>query len=68
VTDRGEPVAEIRPIMLARTVGDTARLDHLVALGHLSRGTRAPLPPFRPIRHQGRPLADAVAEGREDRF
>jgi prevent-host-death family protein len=67
VTDRGEPVAEIRPIPRARA-GDTARLDHLVTLGRLSRGARGPLLPFRPIRHQGPPLADAVAEGREDRF
>jgi prevent-host-death family protein len=67
VTDRGEPVAEIRPIPLARG-GETERLDHLVALGRLSRGMRVPLPPFRPVRHAGPSLADAVAEGREDRF
>ena len=67
VTDRGEPVAEIRPIALAKA-GDTAGLDHLVALGRLSRASEAPLPPFRPIRHQGSPLATAVVEGREDRF
>jgi prevent-host-death family protein len=66
VTDRGEPVAEIRPIAQARA--GTAGLDHLAALGRLSRTSKAPLPPFRPIRHQGPPLATAVVEGREDRF
>lgn len=67
VTDRGEPVAELRPIALARG-RDLARLDQLVALGRLSKASKAPLSPFRPIRHTGPSLADAVAEGREDRF
>jgi prevent-host-death family protein len=67
VTDRGEPVAELRPIALARA-GDTAHLDRLVALGHLSRASKAPLPPFRPIRRKGPSLSRAVVEGREDRF
>ena len=67
VTDRGEPVAEIRPIALAKG-GDTAGLDHLVALGRLSRASAAPLPSFRPIRHRGPSLAAAVVENREDRF
>lgn len=66
VTDRGEPVAELRPITLAKA-GDTALLDQLVALGRLSRASKAPLPPFRPIRHKGPSLASAVVEGREDR-
>jgi prevent-host-death family protein len=66
VTDRGEPVAELRPITLAKA-GDAALLDQLVALGRLSRASKAPLSPFRPIRHKGPSLASAVVEGREDR-
>lgn len=67
VTDRGEPVAELRPIVLAET-GDTAQLDRLVALGRLSRSSKAPLAPFRPIRHQGPSLSRAIVEDREDRL
>jgi prevent-host-death family protein len=67
VTDRGEPVAELRPIALAET-GDAARLDRLVALGRLSRDSKAPLVPFRPIRRKGPSLSRAIVEDREDRF
>ncbi len=66
VTDRGEPVAELRPIALVET-GDAARLDRLVALGRLSRASKAPLLRFRPIRRKGPSLSSAVVEGREDR-
>jgi antitoxin (DNA-binding transcriptional repressor) of toxin-antitoxin stability system len=67
VTDRGEPVAELRPIGLTKT-GQTARLDQLVALGRLSRTSTAPLRPFRPIRRKGPSLSSAVVESRGDRF
>jgi prevent-host-death family protein len=67
VTDRGEPVAELRPIAVAKG-GSTARLDQLVALGYLSRTSPAGLAPFRSIRHKGPALSRAVAEDREDRF
>ena len=50
ITDRGEPVAELRPMALARS-GTGAEIDRLVALGHLTRTSKAPLARFRPIRH-----------------
>jgi prevent-host-death family protein len=67
ITDRGEPVAELRPMVLARS-GTGAEIDRLVALGHLTRTSRTRLAPFRPIRHKGRPLSDTVVEDRENRF
>ena len=67
VTDRGEPVAELRPVALAKT-GDAARLDRLVALGRLSRASKASLRPFRPIRRKGPSVSDAIVADREDRF
>jgi prevent-host-death family protein len=67
VTDRGEPVAELRPIALP-TSGAGAEIDRLVVLGHLTRTSKAPLAPFHPIRQKGRPLAEAIAQDREDRF
>ncbi len=60
VTDRDEPVAELRPVALVQA-GDTARLDQLVALGRLSRASKARLSSFRPIRHKGPSLARADA-------
>src|SRR5262245_19990474 len=67
VTDRGQPVAELRPIPLA-TSDAGAEIDRLVVLGHLTRTSQAPLAPFRAVRHKGRPLAEAVVEERENRF
>jgi prevent-host-death family protein len=67
VTDRGEPVAELRPIAAAKS-GAGAELDRLVALGRLTRASKAPLAPFRPIRRKGLRLSDAIVEDREDRF
>ena len=67
VTERGAPVAEIRPLP---TSGKTekARLDELVARGTLTRETRKKLSSFRPIRIAGRPLSETIIEDREDRF
>jgi prevent-host-death family protein len=67
VTERGEPVAELRPLELA-TKGVEAQLDRLVALGLVSRSSRVPLRRFRPIRHRGRPLSETIADDRGDRF
>ena len=66
VTERGEPVAELRPIALGK--GASGRLDQLVALGELSRARPADLAPFRLIRRRGPSLSRAIAEDREDRF
>ena len=67
VTDRGEPVAELRPMAPTRS-GRGVEIDRLVALGHLTLKSNSPLAPFRRIRHKGRSLSDAVVEDREDRF
>ena len=67
VTDRGEPVAELRPITTTKA-GKGAALDRLVALGHLTRSSAAGLQPFRPIRRKGARVSEAIVEEREDRF
>jgi len=67
VTDRGEPVAELRPIRTKK--GDLeAALDVMVALGLLTRGSGEPLEPATPVRVSGGPVSRTIAEGREDRF
>jgi prevent-host-death family protein len=66
VTDRGEPVAELRP--LGAGGSGHAGLAALEALGVVTRDPKARLAPFRPLRSSGRPVSDAVIEGREDRF
>ena len=65
VTDRGEAIAELRP--LEASAGD-AGLFALEALGVLTRDPKQRLGRFRPIRSLGRPASEAVIEGREDRF
>lgn len=67
VTERGEPVAELRPLRRGRSEEET-RLERLVALGVLTRKSNRPLPPLKPIRGRGAPLSQAVIEDREDRF
>ena len=63
VTDRGEPIAELRPLR-----DDMERkIAKLRAAGVISGGS-GKLRPFKPIRATGASLADAVIEDREDRF
>ena len=70
VTERGQPIAELRPIA---EPGDSleAALRRMEAEGLLTRPTkRGPLAPLKPIKlRPGTPsIAEAIAEDREDRF
>jgi prevent-host-death family protein len=66
VTDRGEPVAELRP--LPASTSAEAVLAKLKAAGTITRIADRPLRPFQPITSRGRSAAAAVLEDREDRF
>ena len=66
VTDRGEPVAEIRPLSPGGTSQEVA-LAGLEALGIVTRPARA-LTPFRAIRSTGRAASEAIIEEREERL
>lgn len=66
VTDRGQPVAELRPVEAG--TGVDAVLAKLRAAGAVTRATDRPLGPFRPVTSRGRSAAAAVLEDREDRF
>ena len=66
VTDRGEPIAELRPLGHGQTTG--AALSRLLAAGALTRLGAGRLAPFRPIRVGTASLAEAVVEDRRDRF
>jgi prevent-host-death family protein len=66
VTDRGQPVAELRP--LAGEAGARAILAELEARGVVTRPTRKRLAPFRMIDSRDQPLSAAMLEDREDRF
>lgn len=66
VTDRGQPVAELRP--MGGAAGSDAVLVQLEADGVVTRPTKTGLPPFRPIESRGPSLSAAVLEGRGDRF
>ena len=66
VTDRGEPVAELRPLPSDESL--PSALIKLSAKGTVTLPTRDDLPAFRPIRSHGALIADAVGEDREDRF
>ena len=67
VTERGEAVAELRPLPRAETdLG--ARLGELATSGTLTRGSGEPLPVFRPVTVEGKPVSRTIVEEREDRI
>jgi prevent-host-death family protein len=66
VTDRGEPIAELRPLAPDGSVQSV--LLKLSTTGAVTLPTRATASPFRPIRSRGASVSDAVREDREDRF
>ena len=65
VTDRGTPVAELRP--LGTDSGLEAVLAALSASGLVTRPRAHSLLPFRPIKSRGRSAESAVLEERADR-
>jgi prevent-host-death family protein len=66
VTDRGEPIAELRP--LPRDTSVPSALLKLSSKRAVTLPVRKSMVAFRPIQSQGRALSDAVLEDREDRF
>lgn len=67
VTERGRPVAELRPLE-RRACGMEARLEELISLGEVTRQSPHPLATFKPVQSKGRPLSETIREQREDRF
>ncbi len=66
ITDRGKPVALIQPIVPSDD--DDEGRDRLIEAGLLIPATRkGPLPPFRPVKLRGKPLADTIREDRDRR-
>jgi prevent-host-death family protein len=66
VTERGRPVAELRPVT-GRPGDDRANLTAMVGAGVLSGG-EGELAPFTPVAADAGGLADEVLRGREDRL
>ena len=66
VTDRGQPVAELRPLSPGSEV--EAVLAALTASGAVTRSRARALPPFRPIEGSERLAESAVIEDRADRI
>jgi len=67
ITDRGEPIAELRPLDRASDPTEAA-LARLEARGLITRGQKKPRKPFRPIKLRGPSASQALQEDREDRF
>jgi prevent-host-death family protein len=66
LTDRGKPIAIIKP--LTQAPGPEQVIRHLEAAGVLQAATRrGPMPKWRPRRLRGAPLAQTVEEEREVR-
>ena len=66
VTDRGTPVAELRPLP-GRSTPEEAVVARLKATGAVTRLEHRPLGPFRQVRSRGRSMSDAIIEDRRDR-
>jgi prevent-host-death family protein len=67
VTERGEPVAELRPLPRSSR-GLDSRLDELATRGVLSRGSGKPLRDFEPVVAARPSTSEGVESDREDRF
>lgn len=65
ITDRGEPVAELKP--LHRPGMENAVLEQLKAIGAVTRPENRPLAPFRPVRSRGPSMSEAIVQDRDDR-
>jgi len=65
ITDRGEPVAKLKP--LGRFGTEDAVLERLKAIGAVTRLENRSLAPFRPVRGRGPSVSDAIIEDRNDR-
>jgi prevent-host-death family protein len=68
LTERGRPIAVIRPIRAPNT--QEAALEAMADEGLLALPTRkGPMPPprWRPVKIHGKPLSQTIIENREDR-
>jgi len=65
ITDRGEPVAELKP--LHRPGMENAVLEQLKAIGAVTRPENRRLAPFRPVRSRGPSMSEAIVQDRDDR-
>jgi prevent-host-death family protein len=66
VTERGTPVAVIKPLMKEGTPED--KIKRLEEQGILRRAVKGRLPLDRTIAIKGKPLSETIIEGREERF
>lgn len=66
VTERGTPVAIIKPLIKEETSENKIR--RLEEQGILRRAIKKNIPVGRPITITGKPLSETVIEGRKDRF
>ena len=66
ITDRGHPVAELRPISIGDP--DEAAMERLIALGLVTRERRGGLARIRPLVLGNAGLTQAIIEDREDRI
>ena len=67
VTERGRPVAELRPLDNQGN-GQESLLNELVATGVLSRASSDAFLPFKPIRLKGKSLSKTIIDDRKDRL
>ena len=66
VTERGNPVAVIKPLMKGGTPDD--KIKSMEDQGILRRAVKGKLPLGRTIGIAGKPLSETMIEGREERF
>ena len=67
VTDRGRPVAELRPLAETKDPLEK-RIAEMVARGEASLKSAEPLKAFTPVKVRGDSVAATISEDREDRF
>ncbi len=66
ITDRGNPIARLAPVVAGRGADEVRQLEHLHGMGIISRAASAGgLPPATPVVWDGPPLSAAILEDRD---
>lgn len=70
VTDRGRPIAELKPVHLPGETELQARIRRMVVEGRIQEGRESGLRPFQPVAslEPANSLSEAVIEGRDERL
>ena len=66
LTERGQPIAVIKPIKEGPRTGRRIEADGRRGTDHVAL-TKGPLPRFEPVKAKGKPISQTIIDDRDDR-